>query len=303
MGKINLNTMSDSANASVLFLPPIALGCMSLPDSYSESEKIIHHAIDLGIGFFDTADLYQKGKNEENIGRALRTKRSQLVLATKVGNQWTPSGTSWTWNPRKSYILTAVEQSLKRLRTDYIDLYQLHGGTMDDPWEEIIETFDLLKSQGKIREFGISSIRPNVIRNLMGLKAPATVMLQYSPLDRRPEETIFPMLEGTATRALVRGAFAKGILIDKPAAGFLDFTAEKVAEIKAEIAQSGFSPEAVLIRFGLVEPTVSSLVIGASSQTQVEKLQKAFVESRSIPEELLANMKSILPKNFYQDHR
>ncbi|GAA0881211.1 aldo/keto reductase [Algoriphagus jejuensis] len=224
-------------------------------------------------------------------------------MATKVGNKWNPDGESWSWNPRKEYIVQALEESLKRLQTDCIDLYQLHGGTLDDPWEEILETFELLKSQGKIRAFGISSIRPNVIRNLLAMNPPATIMMQYSPLDRRPEETVFPLLEETTTRVLVRGAFAKGILIDKPLAGFLDFPEEKVGEIKAEIQESGFSPEAVLIRFGLSEKAVSSLVVGASSVEQVEKLQKAVEECPSIPGELITRLKEKLPKNHYKDHR
>src|SRR5690606_9229635 len=119
--------------------------------------------------------------------------------------------------------------SLKRLQTDYIDLYQLHGGTTEDPWHDILEAFQLLRNQGKIRAFGISSIRPNVIKKVMAMNPPATILMQYSPLDRRPEEEVFPALQETLTRVLVRGAFAKGVLIDKPAADFLDLPAEKVA--------------------------------------------------------------------------
>lgn len=295
--------MSAFSTSAELSLPPIALGCMSLPESFSEAEKVVHRAIDSGIVFFDTADLYQRGKNEAHVGRAVKGKRPQLFISTKVGNQWNPGGTSWSWNPRKDYILSEVEHSLKRLRTDYIDLYQLHGGTMEDPWDGIFEAFETLKSQGKIRRFGISSIRPAVIRKVMATNPPATVMMQYSPLDRRPEETVFPMLAQTATKVLVRGAFAKGILIDKPIVGFLDFPSEGVREIKAEIEASGFSSEAVLIRFGLSEKAVSSLVIGASSETQVEKLWKGFEESQAVPEELIAKLKEKFPKNYYQDHR
>src|ERR1035437_7075729 len=83
---------------------------------------------DNGINYFDTADLYDKGLNEINIGNALKAKRDQIIIATKVGNQWRSDGTGWDWNPRKDYILKAVEQSLQRLQTNYIDLYQLHGG-------------------------------------------------------------------------------------------------------------------------------------------------------------------------------
>ena len=102
---------------------------------------------------------------------------------------------------------------------------------------------------------------------------------------------------------LVRGSLAKGILIDKPVVGFLDFSAEKVAEIKAEIAKFGYSPEAVLIRFGLAEKAVASLVIGASSVSQIEKLRNDLAESETIPEESIRDLKAKLPKNSYHDHR
>ncbi len=295
--------MPDPLSSSRLIVPSIALGCMSLPETFSEAEQVIHQAIASGFTFFDTADLYQKGKNEENLGRALRGKREGVTLATKVGNRWNPDGKTWSWHPRKDYILQAVEASMKRLRTDYLDLCQLHGGTLEDPWDEIFEAFELLKSQGKIRAFGISSIRPNVIRKVMSLNPPATIMMQYSPLDRRPEEAVFPLLQETSTRVLVRGSLAKGILIDKPVVGFLDFSAEKVAEIKAEIAKFGYSPEAVLIRFGLTEKAVASLVIGASSVGQIEKLRNGLAESETIPEELIWDLKAKLPKNSYHDHR
>ncbi len=295
--------MNETPQKKTGIFPRIALGCMSLPERFSEAEKILQTAIDSGISFFDTADLYQNGINESHLGRALKSKREQIILATKVGNQLNPDGKSWTWNPGKAYILNAVEESLKRLRTDYLDLYQLHGGTIDDPWEETLEAFDILKAQGKIRAFGISSIRPNVIRKVMAMNPPATIMMQYNPVDRRSEEEIFPMLEKTSTRVLVRGALAKGILIDKPVTSFLDFPKEKVAEIKAEILQLGYSPEAVLIRFGLIEKAVSSLVIGASSVAQVEKLRKGFEESLSIPDDLIWQLKQKFPANQYREHR
>ncbi|WP_111669477.1 aldo/keto reductase [Algoriphagus litoralis] len=295
--------MSENAKTPIFPLPELGLGCMSLPDSYFEAEKIIHAAIDSGISFLDTADLYQKGQNESHIGRAIQSKRADLILATKVGNEWNPEGTSWSWNPTKAYILKAVEESLRRLRTDYIDLYQLHGGTIEDPWEETLEAFELLKDQGKIKSFGISSIRPNVIRKVMEMNPPATIMMQYSPVDRRPEETVFPLLENSTTRVLVRGAFAKGILIDKPSAQFLDFPKEKVEQLRKSIQSTGYAPEAVLIRFGLMEKAVSSLIIGASTAEQIEKITKGYAESKSVPERLIQDLKSKFTPNLYQDHR
>lgn len=127
----------------------IGLGCMSLPDDPANAESILRAAIEVGITFWDTADLYQKGWNEEMIGKLLPTVRDQITLATKGGNQWNDHGQGWSWNPRKEYLIQALEKSLQRLKTDYIDLYQLHGGTLEDPWEEVFEAFELMKSQGK----------------------------------------------------------------------------------------------------------------------------------------------------------
>src|SRR5215210_1374895 len=114
---------------SSLKISEVGFGCMSLSGTDEDNANILHHAIDLGVNFFDTADLYNKGMNESSVGKALKAKRDKVILATKVGNQWRPDGSGWDWNPRKEYILATVEESLKRLGTDRIDLYQLHGGT------------------------------------------------------------------------------------------------------------------------------------------------------------------------------
>jgi len=127
--------------------------------------------------------------------------------------------------------------------------------------------------------------------------------MQYSPLDRRPEETVFPMLEKTDTRVLVRGAFAKGLLIDKPEEGFLDFNQRQVKLMRERIKSFGVSPEAFLIRFGLAQPAVASLIIGASSVRQVEKINRGFEESLTIPINLIESLKAEFPANQYDQHR
>ncbi len=288
---------------SNLQISKIGLGCMSLPDNFQESEKILKSAVSIGIKFLDTADLYQNGWNEEMLGKAIKDQRKEVVLATKVGNQMRADGSCWDWNPKKEYILQAVEKSLKRLQTDYIDLYQLHGGTIDDPWDETLEAFEILKSQGKIRAFGISSIRPNVIRKVLADSQPATIMMQYSPLDRRPEEEAFPLIESTQTKVLVRGSFVKGMLINKPAGEYLDLSAQKVEEIKKEIASYGILSEAFLIRFGLSQKAVGSLIIGASSVTQVEKMVEGFEISKAISDDVISEFRQKFTPNYYQQHR
>ena len=284
-------------------ISPLALGCMSLNGNLKEDQRIIDASISGGINFLDTADMYQKGLNEEIIGEAIRGRRKDVIIASKVGNQWREDGSGWDWNPKKSYILKAVEDSLKRLQTDYIDLYQLHGGTIDDPWEETLEAFEILKDQGKIREFGISSIRPNVIRKVLEMSNPATIMMQYNPLDRRPEESSFPLIAESETRVLVRGTFAKGLLINKSAESFLDYSAEEVKKVRELIADSNVSPEAFLIRFGLMQAAVGCLVIGASSVEQVEKMISAYHQKDEISEEIIKQIIAQLPLNRYTQHR
>lgn len=282
---------------------PLALGCMSLNGVLKEDQKIIDAAISGGIDFLDTADLYQNGLNEEIVGAAIKGKRKDIIVATKVGNQMREDGSGWDWNPSKAYILKTVEHSLKRLQTDYIDLYQLHGGTLEDPWDETLEAFEILRDQGKIRAFGISSIRPNVIRKVLGMSSPATIMMQYNPLDRRPEEEAFPLIAESDTRVLVRGAFAKGLLIDKSPAPYLDYSAAEVKEVRDLIAGSGLLPEVFLIRFGLAQPAVGSLVIGASSVQQVEKMVSAYQQQGLVSDELIAEISAKLPLNRYTQHR
>ncbi|RYG04027.1 MAG: aldo/keto reductase, partial [Chitinophagaceae bacterium] len=208
---------------STLEVSEISFGCMSLGDDQRLNQDLIAHAVEGGINLFDTADVYDQGKNEEEVGKALKAVRKKICIATKVGNQWKPDGRGFDWNPNKDHIIKEVENSLRRLQTDYIDLYQLHGGTIDDPIDETIEAFEQLKKEGKILFYGISSIRPNVIREYIKRSSIVSVMMQYSLLDRRPEEACFPILQNAGIGVLVRGSIAKGLLAGKVADQFLNY--------------------------------------------------------------------------------
>lgn len=261
---------------SNLEISEISMGCMSLQTSNPNATAVIAKALDYGINFLDTADLYEYGQNEVMLGQAIRDRRQDLIIATKVGNEWTPARDGWTWNPTKKYILKAVEGSLKRLQTDYIDLYQLHGGTIDDPIDETIEAFELLKDQGKIREYGISSIRPNVIREYVKRSNIVSVMMQYSLLDRRPEETCLPLLAEANVSVITRGTLAKGLLVDKPAGEYLGHSIASVSrarEIVQEISdQSNLDPSTVATGYVLAKKSVASAVIGFRTTAQVTSL-------------------------------
>lgn len=288
--------------SSELVVSEIAFGGMSLQKD--TATKLLQKAFDEGITLFDTADIYDQGENERLMGEALKDHRKEIVLATKVGNQERADGKGWDWNPTKDYILASVEKSLKRLQTDYLDLYQLHGGTMDDPMDETIEAFELLKEQGKIRAYGISSIRPNVIEQYVNRSNIASVMMQYSLLDRRPEETCLELLHQHGISVLARGSVAKGMLAGKPADTYLNYTAEEVraaAEAVQALSTNERNSAATSIRYALYPPAVVSAVVGVRTAEQLLDALRAGDASLSAEE--YAALGAVLAANNYQEHR
>jgi aryl-alcohol dehydrogenase-like predicted oxidoreductase len=279
----------------------IGFGCMSLSgNSEKESIDLIHEAVALGINYFDTADLYDKGMNEIIVGKAIKEMRSKIILATKAGNQWRSDGSGWDWNPRKEYMLRMADESLRRLQTDYIDLYQLHGGTIDDPIDETIEAFEQLKQQGKIRHYGISSIRPNVIREYVKRSSIISVMMQYSLLDRRPEETILDLLQQHTVSVLARGVLAQGLLIGKPAKEYLNYSKEEVTAASKAVSGMRQEPFQTAIQYVLDQPVVASAVIGIRNAEQLKEVTTARAPLEKEEKRLL---EELLPGNGYEQHR
>ncbi|MEP2447311.1 MAG: aldo/keto reductase [Balneola sp.] len=278
----------------------IGFGCMSLDPKSSDNIELLRSAVDKGITFFDTADLYDKGWNEEIVGKALSPVRSKVRIATKVGNEWNNTGTDWRWNPTKEYILKAVNKSLERLQTDYIDIYQLHGGTLDDPIDETIEAFEILKEQGKILEYGISSIRPNVIKEWIKRSNMSSVMMQYSLLDRRPEEECLDLLIKSGISVITRGTLAKGMLIDKTAKDYLGYSEQNVKLIQRAITKTD-NPLSASIQYVNQHPAVESAIIGIRTLEQLNQV----IESQlvTIPSETLTELSEVLDPNVYEKYR
>ncbi|WP_042458079.1 aldo/keto reductase [Neobacillus dielmonensis] len=295
---------------SDLYVSELGLGCMSIGIDEKAAIQIIETALEEGINYFDTADLYDMGENEKLVGKALKKVRDQVIIATKVGNRWKPDKTGWTWDPSKAYIKEAVKDSLKRLGTDYIDLYQLHGGTIQDPIDETIAAFEELQAEGLIRYYGISSIRPNVIREYVKKSNLVSVMMQYSMLDRRPEEEVLPLLKEHGISVVTRGPVAKGLLSDKllekaSTSGYLDYSLQELQEIlpllKQKLAATRPFAE-VALQYNLANPAVASVVTGASSPEQVRQ-NAAAVRSRLLSEDELAIIKKFTKANTYKEHR
>ncbi|MFT3902606.1 MAG: aldo/keto reductase [Niabella sp.] len=283
----------------------VGFGCMSLGQTTpAQARDMIAQAVDAGINYFDTADLYDKGENELLVGSALSPVRQKIILATKVGNVWRADGSGWDWNPRKNYILKEAEESLRRLQTDYIDLYQLHGGTIDDPIDETIEAFEILQRQGKILHYGISSIRPNVIREYARRSNIVSVMTQYSLLDRRPEEEVLNLLHERGISVLVRGALAQGLLLGKPAKEYLGHDEKAVAQACAKVRevaeQLHVAPTQVAMAYALQHPAVSSLAIGVRTEEQLMSILTPPGRLTSVEYEALRG--SIAAK-IYEQHR
>lgn len=299
---------------SDLSVSKMGLGCMSLGTDTATAEKIIKTALDEGVNYFDTADLYDYGVNEEIVGKSLASVRDQVIIATKVGNRWTEKKDGWRWDPSNHYIKEAVKKSLERLGIDYIDLYQLHGGTIGDPIDDTIEAFEELKAEGLIRHYGISSIRPNVIREYASKSSIVSVMMQYSLLDRRPEE-IMPLFEESGISIVTRGSLAKGLLSDKMLGmkdgqwedkDYLDYSSNDVKEliesIQAKLLHDNRSLNELAFQFNLANRAVAAVVAGASTVEQVRDNARA-VNSPALSKEELAFLQLITKESRYTDHR
>lgn len=284
----------------------VSFGCMSLKAASSQNnEAIIAHAVASGINLFDTADLYEHGENEKLLGRALKGRRQDVHISTKVGNRWKEDGSGWEWCPRKAYILEAIDGSLRRLDTDYIDLYLLHGGTAEDPADEVLEAFERLKDSGKIREYGISSIRPNVIREYVKHPGIAAVMTQYSYLDRRPEEETLALLQQNNIGVLARGAMAGGLLAGKPAYGYLDMDAEEIADKVISFRNAlpgGLDPDIAAYQYVAAHPSVTSVLAGPRTMEQLQRAVLTFSGKQLTENEYRDILNSVRP-NVYKEHR
>ncbi|MBK6478971.1 MAG: aldo/keto reductase [Saprospiraceae bacterium] len=208
---------STILGSSTLKVNRIGLGCMGMSEFYgafNESESIItlHKAIDLGVNFFDTADMYGSGANEKLIGKAFRGRWNDLVLATKFAVMRGPNGEWLGLNGQPDYIRKACDQSLLNLGTDVIDLYYMHRQAPDVEIEVIVEAMADLVKQGKVKFIGLSEVNAQTIRRAHKVHPITAIQIEYSLWSREPEHELLKVCKELGITFVSYSPLGRGFL-------------------------------------------------------------------------------------------
>jgi aryl-alcohol dehydrogenase-like predicted oxidoreductase len=281
----------------------LCLGCMNFgnPTPEDESINIIHYALDQGINFLDTANVYSRGLSEEVVGKALKGRRDKVVLATKVHGRMADDEPLAAGNNRR-HIIEQCEASLKRLQTDHIDLYQIHRPQSDTPIDETLRALDDLIRAGKVRYIGTSSYAAwQVMEALwaakeLGLNRFVSEQPPYHLLDRSIERELIPMAQTYGLAILPWSPLARGFLSGKYKRGesvpegsrfasddgrgghfgerfkqhFSDL-AYNLLDVVTELANAkGCTPAQVALAWVLRQPGVTSPIVGPRTMAHFE---------------------------------
>jgi aryl-alcohol dehydrogenase-like predicted oxidoreductase len=199
-----------------LVVSELGLGCMGMSQFYgprddAESTAALERAIELGLDFFDTADIYGQGHNEELVGKVLRQHRNQVIIATKFGNLVLPDGTR-AINGKPEYVSSACNASLKRLGVDHIDLYYQHRVDKNVPIEETVGAMADLVRQGKVRYLGLSEASAKTIRRAHAVHSISALQSEYSLWTRDYEDEVIPTLRELGIGFVPFSPLGRGLL-------------------------------------------------------------------------------------------
>ena len=295
---------------------PYALGAMMFgaignPD-HDESVKIIHKALDAGINFIDTADAYSRGESEEIVGKALKGRRDDVVLATKVhlpmSDDPNHRGNSRRW------IIAEVENSLRRLGTDHIDLYQIHRPDPDTDVEDTLAALTYLINSGKVRAIGSSTmpaadmVQAQWVAERRGLERFRTEQPPYSILNRGIERDVLPVAQQYGMGTLVwsplaggmlTGRYRKGRASDAHRAqfGFAHLQDERRLDVVEQLIpvaeEAGMPLNHLAMAFAIAHPGVTSAIIGPRT---MEHLDSALAGAEvSLSDEILDRIDAVVP--------
>lgn len=202
---------------SDLTIKRIGLGCMGMSEFYGsfneeESVKTMHKAIELGVNFFDTADMYGSGANEQLLGKAFRGRWGEIVIATKFGVMRGPKGEWLGLNGKPEYIQKACDESLQRLGTEVIDLYYMHRKDPDVEIEEIVGTMADLVKQGKVKTIGLSEADTETIRRAHAVHPVTALQTEFSLWSRDPEKEVFSVCKELGITYVAYSPLGRGFL-------------------------------------------------------------------------------------------
>lgn len=286
--------------------------------SDDESLAAIRRARDLGVTFFDTSDSYGFGRSESLLGIVLSRRRQDVVLASKVGVVRSTTTGQLRKDFSRQHILHAVDGSLKRLRTDYLDLYQLHNPTLDDlRREEIQETMERLQEIGKIRNWGVSVSTVEEGLEIMNRGWGYTLQVLYNVLNQAPARELFPLAKQRGYGIVARVPLASGLLTGKYRQDSvfasddirqnfltpkrLEEVTLRVDEVRSIVGGTTRNICEGALRFVLADDAVSTTIPGARTARQVE-MNVAAVEG-TLPADVIEKLRSRLGDyNFYQRH-
>ncbi len=208
--------MLEQRNLGALTVSALGLGCMGMSFAYGpgdddESIRVIHRAHELGVTFLDTADAYGVGANEELVGRAVAGRRDDFVIATKFANRTDADGNRFVDN-RPEYIREAIDASLRRLGTDFVDLYYMHRRNPDVPIEESVGTMAELVQAGKVRHLGLSEVSAETLRAAAAVHPIAALQSEWSLFTRGLEDEIVPTARALGVGLVPYSPLGRGLL-------------------------------------------------------------------------------------------